>query len=93
MTIIHYFCRGEWIVPNFEEIWPSGKIRRKDRKPGMPTKGIGYIEHAMQCGIPGERDKDFTTVGKPRVHCKSYLSNNYNTFYKNLIRLQKQIFF
>ena len=60
-------CRGEWIVPNFEEIWPSGKPRRRDRKPGIPTKGIGYIEHAMQAGIPGERDKDFTTVGKPRV--------------------------
>jgi len=64
--------RGEWIVPNFEEIWPSGKPRRRDRKPGIPTKGIGYIEHAMQSGIPGERDKDFTTVGKPRVSTNQY---------------------
>ena len=67
MTNIHYFCRGEWIVPNFEEIWPSGKPRRKGRGPGIPTKGPAYIEHAMKTGIPGERDKDFTTVGKPKV--------------------------
>lgn len=64
--------RGEWIVPNFEEIWPSGKIRRRDRKPGAPTKGIGYIELAMKCGIPGEKDKDFTTVGKPKVSTNQY---------------------
>ena len=28
---------------------------------------MGYIQHAMETGIPGERDKDFTTVGKPKV--------------------------
>ena len=54
-------------MPNFEEIWPSGKPRRKGRGPGIPTKGPEYIEHAMKTGIPGERDKDFTTVGKPKV--------------------------
>lgn len=64
--------RGEWIVPNFEEIWPSGKPRRKGRGSGIPTKGIGYIEHAMKTGIPGERDKDFTTVGKPKVTTNQY---------------------
>jgi len=64
--------RGEWIVPNFEEIWPSGKPRRKGRGKGIPTKGIGYIEHAMVTGIPGERDKDFTTVGKPKVTTNQY---------------------
>jgi len=63
--------RGEWIVPNFEEIWPSGKPRGRGRK-GPPTKGIGYIEHAMVTGIPGERDKDFTTVGKPKVTTNQY---------------------
>jgi len=64
--------RGEWIVPNFEEIWPSGKPRRKGRGKGIPTKGMGYIEHAMVTGIPGERDKDFTTVGKPKVTTNQY---------------------
>ena len=61
------YCRGEWIVPNFEEIWPSGKPRRRDKGPFVPTKGPAYIELAMKTGIPGEKDKDFTTVGKPRV--------------------------
>ena len=70
LLICTYLRRGEWIVPNFEEIWPSGKPRRKGRGKGIPTKGIGYIEHAMVTGIPGERDKDFTTVGKPKVMIK-----------------------
>ena len=55
-------------MPNFEEIWPSGKPRRQRRgAPSAPTKGIAYIEHAMATGILGEKDKDFTTVGKPKV--------------------------
>ena len=69
------YCRGEWIVPNFEEIWPSGKPRRRDKGPFVPTKGPAYIELAMKTGIPGEKDKDFTTVGKPRV------SQGCNIFY------------
>jgi len=64
--------RGEWIVPNFEEIWPSGKPLRRNKVAGIPTKGIGYIEHAMKTGIPGEKDKDFTTVGKPKVCTNQY---------------------
>ena len=56
-------------MPNFEEIWPSGKPRRQRRgAPSAPTKGIAYIEHAMATGILGEKDKDFTTVGKPKVN-------------------------
>ena len=59
--------RGDHIVPNFEEIWPSGKPRRQRGGPSIPSKGIGYVEHAMKVGIPGEKDKDFTTVGRPKV--------------------------
>ena len=29
---INCFYRGEWIVPNFEEIWPSGKPRGRGKK-------------------------------------------------------------
>jgi len=65
--------RGDHIVPNFEEIWPSGKPRRqRGGRAGVPSKGIGYIEHAMQVGIPGEKDRDFTTVGKPKVTTNQY---------------------
>jgi len=65
--------RGDHIVPNFEEIWPSGKPRRqRGGRPAIPAKGIGYIEHAMQVGIPGEKDRDFTTVGKPKVTTNQY---------------------
>ena len=68
--------RGDHIVPNFEEIWPSGKPRRQRRgAPSAPTKGIAYIEHAMATGILGEKDKDFTTVGKPKVILNSYSTN------------------
>ena len=28
---------------------------------------MDYVLEAMKLGIPGERNKDFTTVGKPRV--------------------------
>ena len=63
-----FLCSGDHIVPNFEEIWPSGKPKKQRRGvPSIPSKGIGYIEHAMETGIPGEKDKDFTTVGKPKV--------------------------
>jgi len=65
--------RGDHIVPNFEEIWPSGKPKKQRRGvPSIPSKGIGYIEHAMETGIPGEKDKDFTTVGKPKVTTNQY---------------------
>ena len=66
--------RGDHIVPNFEEIWPSGKPRRQRRgAPSAPTKGIAYIEHAMATGILGEKDKDFTTVGKPKVNNSEFI--------------------
>lgn len=61
--------RGDWIVPNFEEIWPSGKNKNTG-----PQKGnkMDYILEAMQKGIPGARDAQFTTVGKPRVTVNQY---------------------
>jgi len=57
--------RGDFIVPNFEEIWPSGK--NKNKPSNRPDSGMDYVLEAMKLGIPGERNKDFTTVGKPRV--------------------------
>ena len=52
-------------MPNFEEIWPSGKAK-KDTFKG-PERGPAYYLHAMQVAIPGERDKIFTTIGRPKV--------------------------
>ena len=51
-------------MPNFEEIWPSGKNKNK---PSERPDPMDYVLEAMKLGIPGERNKDFTTVGKPRV--------------------------
>ena len=58
-----YSIRGDHIVPNFEEIWPSGKTKPVAK----PKFDMDYLMSAMNSGIPGERNKDFTTVGKPRV--------------------------
>lgn len=63
--------RGDFIVPNFEEIWPSGKKKNKGG-PSTPAKGLDYVMHAMQVGIPGERNLNFTTVGKPKVTVNQY---------------------
>ena len=77
--VLHY--RGDHIVPNFEEIWPSGKPRRQRRgAPSAPTKGIAYIEHAMATGILGEKDKDFTTVGKPKVNHYEFILHQYDDY-------------
>ena len=44
-----YWCsRGDHIVPNFEEIWPSKK--GKDGKAKRPTRGIEYYLDAMENG-------------------------------------------
>ena len=63
---IELFSRGDFIVPNFEEIWPSGKNDEKN-KICDPAKGINYVQQAMQEGLPGQRNALFTTVGKPKV--------------------------
>ena len=59
------FIRGDFIVPNFEEIWPSGK--KKNNKEGGLDSKMDYILSAMKTGIPGARNINFTTVGKPKV--------------------------
>ncbi len=51
-------------MPNFEEIWPSGKKKEQAKKGPMSRD---YIMSACERGIPGERNKMFTTVGKPAV--------------------------
>jgi len=64
--------RGDHIVPNFEEIWPSKKGGKKAR----PTRGIEYYLDAMENGpqlsgflpIP----PNFTTVGKPQITVNQY---------------------
>ena len=58
-------------MPNFEEIWPSGK--NKNKPSNRPDGGMDYVLEAMKLGIPGERNKDFTTVGKPRVRMRESL--------------------
>ena len=66
-----FLCRrGDHIVPNFEEIWPSGK--RKDNKMRMSDgSGVEHVMQAMEEGLPGCRDKTFTTCGKPKVPIES----------------------
>jgi len=64
---MNYF-RGDFIVPNFEEIWPSGKRDKSKAVPqGVSAKGMNYVLSAMEQGLPGNRDAVFTTVGKPKV--------------------------
>lgn len=67
---LFFFHRGDHIVPNFNEIWPSGKTKTDKRFPKQPEpqRGMKYFQHAMAVGIPGERDEVFTTVGKPKVN-------------------------
>ena len=55
-------------MPNFEEIWPSGKNKSKTDGTGMSEKGMNYVMEAMEKGIPGARDAVFTTVGMPKVN-------------------------
>ena len=73
--ISNYIYRGDHIVPNFEEIWPSGKT--KEIKKGKFD--MDYLTDAMNKGIPGERNKDFTTCGKPKV----------SFFYNSLLHFSK----
>jgi len=64
--------RGDHIVPNFEEIWPS----KKGGKTGRPMRGMEYYLDAMENGpqlsgflpIP----PNFTTVGKPQITVNQY---------------------
>jgi len=64
--------RGDHIVPNFEEIWPS----KKGGKSGRPMRGMEYYLDAMENGpqlsgflpIP----PNFTTVGKPQITVNQY---------------------
>ena len=68
VCLLCFSARGDFIVPNFEEIWPSGK--NKNKPSNRPDGGMDYVLEAMKLGIPGERNKDFTTVGKPRVRTR-----------------------
>merc|ERR1711953_1421518 len=64
--------RGDHIVPNFEEIWPS----KKGGKSGRQLRGLEYYLDAMENGpqlsgflpIP----PNFTTVGKPQITVNQY---------------------
>jgi len=64
--------RGDHIVPNFEEIWPS----KKGGKNSKPMRGMEYYLDAMENGpqlsgflpIP----PNFTTVGKPQITVNQY---------------------
>jgi len=64
--------RGDHIVPNFEEIWPS----KKGPKANKPKTGLEYYYDAMLNGpnlsgflpIP----PNFTTVGRPNIVVNQY---------------------
>ena len=64
-NVLKLISRGDHIVPNFEEIWPSKKNEDKTQE-GM-TKGMKHVISAMSEGLAGNRDAVFTTVGKPKV--------------------------
>ncbi len=59
-------CRGDHIVPNFEEIWPSGR-KKKEGARMSDGRGVDHVMQAMKEGLPGSKDQKFTTVGKPKV--------------------------
>ena len=44
--VTHDISRGDHIVPNFEEIWPS----KKGGKAARPTRGMEYYLDAMENG-------------------------------------------
>ena len=46
ILITQYFFRGDHIVPNFEEIWPS----KKGGKNSKPMRGMEYYLDAMENG-------------------------------------------
>jgi hypothetical protein len=63
--------RGDHIVPNFEEIWPSKKGEK-----ARPKRGLEYYYDAMQNGpqLSGflPLPPNFTTVGKPQIVVNQY---------------------
>ena len=63
--------RGDHIVPNFEEIWPS-----KKGKNSAPKRGLEYYYDAMTNGpeLSGflPLPPNFTTVGKPQITVNQY---------------------
>ena len=83
--ISNYIYRGDHIVPNFEEIWPSGKT--KETKKGKFD--MDYLTDAMNKGIPGERNKDFTTCGKPKV---SFFFNFIRNMYYSILQFTSTFF-
>lgn len=64
--------RGDHIVPNFEEIWPSKKGAKAER----PKKGLEYYYDAMLNGpsLSGflPLPPNFTTVGRPNIVVNQY---------------------
>merc|ERR1712018_1043012 len=63
--------RGDHIVPNFEEIWPSKKTAKE-----RPKRGLEYYYDAMMNGpsLSGflPLPPNFTTVGKPNIVVNQY---------------------
>nr|ACO12123.1 PDZ and LIM domain protein 3 [Lepeophtheirus salmonis] len=64
--------RGDHIVPNFEEIWPSKKGPKAERR----KRGLEYYYDAMTNGpqLSGflPLAPNFTTVGKPQIYVNQY---------------------
>ncbi len=66
--------RGDHIVPNFEEIWPSKK--KQEEKERAKDASYNYYLDAMKNGpqLPGHLPipSNFTTVGKPQIFVNQY---------------------
>merc|ERR1712211_107223 len=65
--------RGDHIVPNFEEIWPSDK--NKDDKYKRRLIGMDYYMDAMENhGLKGHlpQPENFTTCGKLGIEINQY---------------------
>jgi hypothetical protein len=65
--------RGDHIVPNFEEIWPSDKMREDKNKRRLIGQEY-YLDAMQNNGLKGHipQPDNFTTVGKLGIEINQY---------------------
>lgn len=65
--------RGDHIVPNFEEIWPSDKLREDKNKRRLIGQEY-YLDAMQNNGLKGHipQPDNFTTVGKLGIEINQY---------------------
>ena len=87
---LHPIFRGDHIVPNFEEIWPSNK--NKDDKYKRRLIGMEYYLDAMEHhGLKGHlpQPENFTTCGKLGIEINQYncpIEVNNNSFILSTVK-------